>query len=271
MGMVYHFAGLSGKVPDEEKARSAAEKDFKAATTALTKEARDSGLLDREFDQFGQNAFKTVLKEMSAAVPTWIDAALHQVTPKIAKARLASHGIPNVSKTVAALKPLLRDFAMLDGYNVWRKTHKSERREGKLTAVPDGDEPQRRPAVQSWIVPVRQWAELESWGEDPKTKQPIEKPTHRNGLPDPNYLVWLADTLRIFDEVGTVKSEHIDRLHPDCLEALDFNLSAGRHKPFTFDPGQHRPPAELITELQGLHSEIQQRLGKLLSMVGGGK
>ena len=37
------------------------------------------------------------------------------------------------------------------------------------------------------------------------------------------------------------KKNFLDRLDPDCLEALDFNLSAGRHKPFVFDAGQHRP------------------------------
>ena len=96
------------------------------------------------------------------------------------------------------------------------------------------------------------------------------KPTHKNSVPDPKYLDWLRDTLMVFDSTdGTVKAEHLDRLDPDCLEALNFNLSAGRHKPFTFDAGQHLPPVELIAELQALHAEVQQRLGNLLSMVGG--
>jgi hypothetical protein len=56
----------------------------------------------------------------------------------------------------------------------------------------------------------------------------------------------------------------------DCLEALDLNLSAGRHKPFVFDAGEHRGPGELITELQGLHGQVQKRLGILRKMVEGG-
>jgi type I restriction enzyme M protein len=269
MNSIIHLGGVTGKVPNPDKARAAAEKNFKAVLAALSKEARDTNLLDREFDQFGQNALKSVLKDMSAALPVWMDAALTPVSSKAAKLRYAGSR-PDPDKTTAKLQAVLKELAMLDGYNVWRRTNEAPQLPGKLTASDDGSEAKRVPTQLSWIVPVRQWAERETWGEDPKTKKPIEKPTHRNGATDPNYLVWLADTLRVFDTDGTVKADHLDRLDPDCLEALDFNLSAGRHKPFTFDVGQHRQPAELITELHALHSQIQQRLGNLLSMVGAG-
>ncbi len=89
-----------------------------------------------------------------------------------------------------------------------------------------------------------------------RTRRPrttIQRPTHNDGIVDPEYLDWLRDTLDVFDDDATVKKAFLDRLDPDCLEALDFNLSAGRHKPFVFDPGEHRPPAELIGELQGIY------------------
>jgi type I restriction enzyme M protein len=261
---IIHLGGVDGKVPDPDNARAAAEKNFKAVTTALTKAARDSSMLDREFDQFGQNALKSVLKEMTAAVPLWMEAVFIPVSPKAAKLRFASSR-PDVDAVVTTLTPLLRDFAMLDGYNVWRRGLESKPRDGKLTATEEGES--RQPTLLSWIVPVRQWAELESWGEDPKTKQPIDKPTHKKGVIDSKYLKWLRDDLKVFDSDATVKKEHLDRLDPDCLEALDFNLSAGRHKPFIFEAGQHRHPAELIGELQEIHSEVQQRLEKLLSLV----
>jgi type I restriction enzyme M protein len=268
MNTIIHLGGVLGKVTDPDKAKAAAEKNFKAVVTAITKEVREGNLLDREFDQFGQNVLKSLLKEMTAALPVWMDAALNPVSTKAAKLRYAGSK-PNVDKTFATLKPLLRDFAMLDGYNVWRKSARPLPREGKLTTTDDGEE--RKPTQLSWIVPVRQWAELESWGEDPKTGQSIDKPTHKKGVIDPKYLKWLRDDLKVYDSDATVKKEHLDRLDPDCLEALDFNLSAGRHKPFVFDAGQHRPPAELIGELQGIHAEVQKRLKHLLSMVGGGK
>ncbi|MHC1726833.1 MAG: hypothetical protein AB9866_12635 [Syntrophobacteraceae bacterium] len=57
--------------PDGKKALAAAEKNVKAVATQLARKVRDCGLLDREFDQFGQNALKTVLKEMTAKVKEW--------------------------------------------------------------------------------------------------------------------------------------------------------------------------------------------------------
>lgn len=250
---------------DPAKALTAAEKNVRAVATQLNKQVRDGGLLDREFDQFGQNALKTVLKETSAGVKEWAEA----ITPPTKKAK-ESPAEPDVDKAVAELAPLLSEFAKIDGYNVWRRGLESPSRKGKLTASDEG-EPKRLPTQLSWIVPVRQWAELESWGEDPKTKEPIAKPTHKDGVIDPEYFAWLRDTLKVFDHDATVKEDFLGRLDPDCLEALDFNLSAGRHKPFVFDPGEHSQPADLIGELQAIHGEVQKRLGKLLTMVGGGK
>mgnify|MGYP003599166117 CR=1 FL=1 len=256
-------AYAAARKPDAEKALVAAAKNTKAVANQLTKKVRDKGLLDREFDQFGQNALKTVLKEMAAKVEEWAAAVpIPEKKPKTAPAE------PNVAQAVEKLSPLLSEFAKLDGYNVWRRSRESQQRTGKLTPSDEG-ELKRKPTLLSWIIPVRQWAELDSWGEDPETKESIARPTHPEGDLDPEYLIWLRDTLKIFDDDATVKKEFVNRLDPDCLEALDFNLSAGRHKPFVFDAGQHRPPIELIGELQAIHSEVQKRLGKLLSMVGG--
>jgi len=263
---IINLGGVTGKVPDPDKARAAAEKNFKAVITALTKAARESSVLDREFDQFGQNALKAVLKDMTAAVPLWMEAAFIPVAPKAAKLRFAGSR-PDVDAVVAAVTPCLRDFAMLDGYNVWRRGLESKPRAGKLTTTVAGESPQ--PTRLSWIVRVRKWAELENWGEDPKTERLILKPTHKLGVIDPDYLKWLRDEIKVFDSDGTVKEAHLERLDPECLEALGFNLSAGRHKPFVFDADQHRPPAEIIGELQTIHEDVQERLGNLLSMIGG--
>jgi type I restriction enzyme M protein len=256
-------AYCTARKPDPEKALAAAEKNAKAVGNQLTKRVRDGGLLDREFDQFGQNTLKTLIKEVAAKVQEWAAAVpLPDKKPKTPPAE------PDVDHAAEALAPLLTEFAKLDGYNVWRRSLEPHPREGKLVQSDEGER-KREPTLLSWIVPVRQWAELESWGEDPKTKQPIAKPTHREGVIDPDYLTWLRDTLKVFDDDATVKGDFLDCVDPDCLEALDFNLSAGRHKPFVFDAGQHRPPADLIGELQAIHGEVQERLGKLLAMLGG--
>jgi type I restriction enzyme M protein len=251
--------------PDHARARAAAEKKVKAVTAQISRIVREEGLLDRDFGQFGMNALKALLKEIASKTAEWLDA-IEEPAKKPSKPPQE----PDADLALASLTPLLKEFAKLDGYNVWRRDLDPLPRTGKLTASDEG-EPQRVPTLLSWIVPVRQWAELESWGEDPKTKQPIDKPTHKKGDLDPKYFAWLRDTLKVFDDDATVKKDFLDRLDPDCLEALDFNLSAGRHKPFVFDAGQHRPPAALIGELQAIHGEVQKRLGKLLKMVGGGK
>ncbi|KAA0889839.1 N-6 DNA methylase [Oryzomonas rubra] len=251
----------TARKPDVEKAIAAAEKNVKAVANQLNKQVRDKGLLDREFDQYGLNALKTVLKEMTAKVKEW--AATVRIPEKKPKKTAAE---PNVERTVNVLVPLLSELAKLDGYNVWRRSHKPECYAGKLT-LSDNGEPKREPTLHSWIVPVRHWAELESWGEHPKTKKTVNKPTHQGGVIDPEYLVWLRDTLKVFDDDATVKEDFLHRLDPDCLEALDFNLSAGRHKPFIFDAGLHRPPTELIGELQAIHGEVKKRLEKLLTLI----
>jgi type I restriction enzyme M protein len=251
----------TARQPDAEQALAAAEKIVKALANQLTRTVRDGGLLDREFDQFGQNALKTVLKEVSGKVREWAaEVAIPDEKPKIAPAE------PDVDHAAEILASLLTEFAKLDGYNVWRRGFESLPRIGKLVPSEDGAL-QRQPTLFSWVVPIRRWAELESWGEDPETKQLIAKPTHKDGVLDPDYFAWLRDTLKVFDDDATVKKDFLERLDSDCLEALNFDLSAGRHKPFIFDAGQHRPPVELIGELQAIHGEVQKRLGKLLQLV----
>ncbi|MHC1726832.1 MAG: hypothetical protein AB9866_12630 [Syntrophobacteraceae bacterium] len=88
---------------------------------------------------------------------------------------------------VEALAPLLTEFSKLDGYNVWRRSSNPQPRAGKLTPSEDG-ELKREPTLLSWIVPVRQWAELESWGKDPETEEIIARPTHPGRIIDPEYL-----------------------------------------------------------------------------------
>ncbi len=261
----WSYASAGKKGPDPAKALAAAEKAVKGVVNPLNRQVRDSGLLDREFDQFGQNALKSLLKAMTAKVADWAGAVPVPEAGSAQKPNTAP-AEPDADRALTELAPVLTEFAKLDGYNVWRRGIEPRPRKGKLTPTDDG-EPERIPTQLSWIVPVRQWAELDSWGEDPETKEPIDRPTHRDGIVDPDYLDWLRDTLAVFDDDATVKKAFLDRLDPDCLEALDFNLFAGRHKPFVFDPGEHRPPAELIGELQGIHGEIQERLGRLLDMV----
>ena len=251
----------SSRQPDRAKMAKASEKAAKDLITRINRLIRDESLLDREFGQFGLNALRPLLDEMRSKASSWSAAIEFPLA-------VASVADPNLDSAAEQLHPALRGFAKLDGYTVWRRGAEVTEHPGKLRCNDEGKE-ERKPVAQSWIIPTRMWAKRDTWGEDPETKQEIKKPTHDGDVVRDDYITWLRDTLRIIDSDGTVKEEQLDRLDPDCLESLDFNLSAGRHKPFTFDAGQHRPPAELIGELDAVHAEIRQRLGKLLQLLEG--
>jgi type I restriction enzyme M protein len=259
---VVHAYGTANK-PDKEKALATAEKNVRATTNQINKKVRDEGLLDREFDQFGLNVLKTMLKEVAAKTTEWSEAV-----PVPEKKPIKEPPEPDIDKAAKALIPLLTQIAKLDGYNIWRRGGESQPHSGKLTQSDEG-ETKREPTLLSWIVPVREWAAFDNWGEDPETKQVIDRATHKDGVVDPEYLTWLSDCIKVYEDDGTVKKDFADRLDPDCLEALNFNLSAGRHKPFVFDAGKHRPPAELIAELQEIHTKVQNRLERLMTLVSG--
>ena len=123
--------------------------------------------------------------------------------------------------------------------------------------------------MTAWITPVRAWAKLNTWGVDPETEKEIEKPTHDDGeLVDPEYLKFLVEKLHVFNDDGTVKDKFLELLDPDCIEATELNLSAGRHKPFTFEAGKQLKPAKLIGKLDDVHKAIREKLQSLLTLVG---
>lgn len=257
-------ACAGSRKPDLKKVVEAVVRNVRSIGKQLQQKARGKNILDREFDQFGLIALKEALKEIDDRAT----GAAEQYAASLKRAKATPE--PDLAKVVEKLESLLDEFAKLDGYNVWRRGNEIKRTEGKQTVSEDG-EPKRVPTRLSWVVPVREWAQKDFWNEDPETEEKTGGPTHVDGVIDTKYFAFLRDDLRVFDTDGTVKKAHHGRLDPDCLEALDFNLAAGRHKPFVFDPGEHRPPAEIIDELQAIHGEIQKRLGKLLGMVEGRK
>lgn len=250
--------------PDQQKAISAIEKTARLVINQFMREARESGVLDHEFDQFGLGALKSVLREVEGKLSTFVQIP---ATKRVHTSEPVKE--PKVQAFITRLRPLLKDFAKLDGYNIWRRGAHYPRRQGKLSVA---DEPRsKRQKVQlSWIAPVREWAVREFWGEDPDTHEVIHEPTHADGVVRPEYLEWLKERLRIFDNDNTVRKEHLDRLTPDCIEALDFNLSANRYKPFIIEATTHEAPSKIIRDLKQIYSEMQRRL-ELLEQIGGSK
>jgi type I restriction enzyme M protein len=238
-------------------------------TNAANKLIREEALLDREFDQFGYQALKPLLDRARDETPEHLvdDIALEAGDEAETEPELVMDQAHADERALTQARTIIRAFAKLDGYNVWCRDREVRRLAGKQGTDAKG-EPARIPTLQSWVVHVRVWAKLDSWGADPETEQEIQRPTHGpDGLIDPEYLAWLKDKAEAFDDDGAVVEKHLPRLDPKCLEALDCNLSAGRHKPFDLDAGTHEPPEKLIRELDGIYAEIRARLGKLLELI----
>jgi type I restriction enzyme M protein len=110
---------------------------------------------------------------------------------------------------------------------------------------------------------VRNWARNDDW----QNTDGSQVGSHdADGLVRPAYVdAMLADGL--YDEKGLLKDGALD---PDCIEAREWNLSAGQYKPFDFT--QLRSDinvAELIAALKTTEHEIITGLDTLLAMVEG--
>lgn len=254
-------AGANQKTAAKKLEKSAEDLDnrVRKLLSDLTKRNREKSILDREYDQFGWNALKQTLDELKVE----LQASLEAITKEKQKPA------KNVDAAVAeeTLDAVLNCYARLDGYEIWLRSVSSKPHDQKPTKSED-DEPASD--TLAWVTPVRAWAKLKSW-KDPQSDKEVQKPTHdADGLVDPAYVKWLIEECNAFEEEGPVKSDYLELLDPDCIEAADLNLSAGRHKPFVFEAGKHERPAVLIQKLDKVHEEIRQKLSTLLTMMGAG-
>lgn len=118
-------------------------------------------------------------------------------------------------------------------------------------------------AAKHWVVPVRNWACNDEWqSEDGQFIGSHDS----DGFVRPTYVqAMLAGGL--YDEKGALKDGLLD---PDCIEARDWNLSAGQYKPFDFTQlKSDKSVAELIGTLKNTEQDIIKGLEKLLAMVEG--
>lgn len=148
----------------------------------------------------------------------------------------------------AALEVIGREVAKLDGFDVTLRS----------LAV---DQTSELKAAKHWVVPVRAWARNDEWQSEDGG---LIGSHDADGLVRPAYVeAMLADGL--YDNKGTLKDGLLD---PDCIEAREFNLSAGQYKPFDFTQlKSDKSVAELIGALKATEQEIIKGLDKLLAMV----
>ncbi len=254
--------GAKQKSVDEqrEKAVEDLDKRLKKLLNDLNKRNREQSILDREYDQFGLNALKQMFDELKVELHTSLESFSGKKTKAIVETDLFMDE--------DSLDSILKCFARLDGYNICLRSVDSDRHDQK----PNKTDAELTSDVLAWVTPVRAWAKQESWIDPLKQVPDVQKPTHDTaGLVDPAYVKWLIEKCDAFEEKGLLKTDYLELLDPDCIEAADLNLSAGRHKPFVYDAGVYRPPADLIAELDNVHETIRAKLGVLLNSLAGGK
>ena len=155
-----------------------------------------------------------------------------------------------VADLKAAFEAIARDVAKLDGFDVTLRS---------LEVV----QATELTAAKHWVVPVRSWARNDEWHSEDGTLI---------GSHDADRLVRFAYVQAmlaegLYDDKDTLKDGLLD---PDCIEAREWNLSAGQYNPFDFTQLKgDKTVAELIGTLQGTERDIIEGLDKLLAMVEG--
>lgn len=180
-----------------------------------------------------------------------LDTGLPKFEQTVTQAFIALSGKPVTgTELTQAMEDIAREVAKLDGFDVTLRSLATDR-ETPLTAA------------KHWVVPVREWARNDDWQSADGSLQGSHD---TSGLVRPQYVEAML-AAGMYDEKGALKDSLLD---PDCIEARDWNLSAGQYKPFDFTQlKSDKSVAELIAELRHTEQQIIGSLDKLLAMVEG--
>lgn len=147
-----------------------------------------------------------------------------------------------------ALMPLARELAKVDGYDLWLRS-------------PAIDQVEPATTCKFWVVPIRAWAQDPEWRLADSTLQGSHDAT---GRVRPEYV---AQKLSALYDGETLNAALLDS---NCIEARDWNLSAGQYKPFDFAAMESEVSiSPLIDELRQLERGILDGLDRLQAMVEG--
>ncbi len=212
----------------------------------------------QEFNRAARDIQRFFEPEDGPALPLWKEMvkdalnaglAVHESAVKRAPTtQFGSH--EPVADLTAALADVAREVAKLDGFDVTLRSLAVD----QLTELK---------AAKHWVVPVRAWARNEEWqSEEGKSIGSHDA----DGLVRTAYVKAML-AAGLYDDKGTLKDGLLD---PDCIEAREWNLSAGQYKPFDFTQlKSDKSVAELIGELKRTEQDIIKGLDKLLAMVEG--
>jgi type I restriction enzyme M protein len=212
----------------------------------------------QEFNRAARDVQRFFESEDGPALPLWKDMVKDALNAGLAFHKNAVMQAPTVqishhelvADLNAALEVIAREVAKLDGFDVTLRS----------LAI---DQATELKAAKHWVVRVRDWTRNDEWqSEDGQSIGSHDT----DGLVRPAYVqAMLAEGL--YDDKGTLKDGLLD---PDCIEARDWNLSAGQYKPFDFTQlKSDKSVAELIGALKTTEQDIIKGLDKLLAMVEG--
>jgi type I restriction enzyme M protein len=212
----------------------------------------------QEFNRAAREVQRFFEPEDSPALPLWkewVKEALNDGLSVHESAVTQPHSVPfglyaPFADLNRKMEDIAREVAKLDGFDVVLRSLSIDQQTPLDTA-------------RHWVVPVRAWARNDEWRSEDGSLQGSHD---ANGLVRPQYVEAMLDK-GLYDEKGALKDGLLD---PDCIEARDWNLSAGQYKPFDFTQWKSdKSVVELIAELRETERRIIGGLDKLLAMVEG--
>ncbi|MBU2569916.1 MAG: type I restriction-modification system subunit M [Gammaproteobacteria bacterium] len=212
----------------------------------------------QEFNRVARDVQRFFELEDSQALPLWKELAKQALAEGLEyHENTVTHpttvSIANYSpcdNLVERLEECARWVAKLDGFNVELRSLAIDQQTTIVTA-------------KHWLIPVRQWLSNDDWQSvDGK----LQGSHDASGLVRSEYVQAILDE-GLYDDKGNLKDDLLD---PDCIEARDWNLSAGQYKPFDFSQlKSDKNVVDLIGELRKTEQKIMGDLDKLLAMVEG--
>lgn len=238
----WRTAGTDGRLMNADHALADWQKAIKVPQQEFNRATRD---VQRFFES-----------EESTALPIWKDMVKDSLNTGLSFHKQAVTQAPTVQFSTqlpvanlnTAMETIAREVAKLDGFDVTLRS----------VAI---DQATDLKAAKHWVVPVRDWARNDDWQS---ADGQLIGSHDADGLVRSAYVqAMLEDGL--YDDKGALKDGLLD---PDCIEAREWNLSAGQYKPFDFTQlKSDKSVAELIGTLKATEQDIIKGLDRLLAMV----
>ncbi len=261
--MIKRLAPLAGTAYQQGGNRSAEqiakdwEKAIKTFEIDLKRTAKECESCFEKEDSPALAIWKNLVKRQKvdseltqSALSHYHNGATYSINPSPVKPAFKPKKTLSDDEWKTGLLAIAREVAKLDGFDVTLRSLAID----QVTALK---------VAKHWVVPVRASAINSEW----KSADGQFIGSHDvNGMVRSAYIEAML-AAGLYDNKGELKDGLLD---PDCIEARDWNLSAGQYKPFDFTQlKSDKSVSELIGELKSTEQQIIGGLDKLLAMVEG--